>query len=214
MSADAVNITEARQRVLSALTGLWREIQQQHPDVPDVLLAWASPSDGRVKSVVPQHLRTGPWTGALVITDERLGEVDELVEVLLHEACHALAAARRIDETSNYGRYHNKRFHALAEELGLEVTHVDRLGWSETSLPPGTATYRKSPAAAQLGAALAVYQTLDRAPAERTRQYVAAVCGCIGRAARPIRISESKLALGPITCGVCGQNYVQRPSRR
>lgn len=43
-----------------------------------------------------------------------------VVEVMLHEAAHALATRRGIKDTSAAGnRYHNKRFVALAAELGL-----------------------------------------------------------------------------------------------
>lgn len=43
-----------------------------------------------------------------------------VLEVMLHEAAHALPTRRGIKDTSAAGtRYHNKRFVALAAELGL-----------------------------------------------------------------------------------------------
>ena len=44
----------------------------------------------------------------------------EVLGTLLHEAAHALAHARGIKDTSRQGRYHNKHFKTLAEELGLD----------------------------------------------------------------------------------------------
>ena len=56
---------------------------------------------------------------------------------MLHEAAHALATRRGIKDTSAAGnRYHNKRFVALAAELGLRGPDVpDKItGWSHCTL--------------------------------------------------------------------------------
>jgi len=56
---------------------------------------------------------------------------------MLHEAAHALAAQRGIKDTSAAGnRYHNKRFVALAAELGLcGPDSPDKVtGWSGCTL--------------------------------------------------------------------------------
>lgn len=45
----------------------------------------------------------------------------EVLATLLHEAAHALADVRGIKDTSRQGPWHNARFKALAEELGIEV---------------------------------------------------------------------------------------------
>jgi hypothetical protein len=63
-----------------------------------------------------------------------------VLEIALHEAAHALAFARGIKETSRNGRYHNRRFARLAEELGLVApTTPSVIGWSECTLPDKTA---------------------------------------------------------------------------
>jgi hypothetical protein len=51
---------------------------------------------------------------------------------LLHEAAHGLACARCIQDTSRQGRYHNRRYATLARELGLDVAHMQPIGWSAT----------------------------------------------------------------------------------
>ena len=62
---------------------------------------------------------------------------------MLHEAAHALATRRGIKDTSAAGnRYHNKRFVALAAELGLRGPDMpDKVtGWSDCTLT-GQAAY-------------------------------------------------------------------------
>jgi hypothetical protein len=61
------------------------------------------------------------------------GSVDVL-GTLLHEAAHGLAHARKVSDTSRQSRYHNCRYATLAAELGLEVAHVQPVGWSATSV--------------------------------------------------------------------------------
>src|SRR5512135_2801935 len=65
---------------------------------------------------------------------------------MLHEAAHALATRRGIKDTSAAGnRYHNKRFVALAAELGLRGPDTpDKVtGWSDCTLTgqPAFAAY-------------------------------------------------------------------------
>ncbi len=42
----------------------------------------------------------------------------EVLGTLLHEAAHALAAARGITGTSRQGRYHNRKFATFADRAG------------------------------------------------------------------------------------------------
>src|SRR5947208_20920 len=65
------------------------------------------------------------------------GAVDVL-GTLLHEATHALAHVRGIKDTSRQGRYHNRRFAALAGELGLDIRETPLVGWSGTRVPEAT----------------------------------------------------------------------------
>ena len=54
--------------------------------------------------------------------------------VLLHEAAHAIAKHRGIKDTSRQARYHNGRFRAIGEELGLTGPRDPTIGWSLTKL--------------------------------------------------------------------------------
>jgi hypothetical protein len=66
------------------------------------------------------------------ITDDALTRpAVEVLGILLHEAAHVVADGRGIKDTSRQGRYHNARFKAVAEEIGLEGQDRDPLfGWS------------------------------------------------------------------------------------
>ena len=132
------------------------------------------------------------------------GPIDVL-GTLLHEAAHGLAYARKISDTSRQGRYHNRRYAALARELGLDVAHLDPIGWSATSVPDHTAT-RYAEALAELGAALVLWRRAEQASAAGSgpsRNALACSCGC----GRRIRVARSVLELAPILCGACAQRF-------
>ena len=42
-------------------------------------------------------------------------------------------------DASRQGRYHNRHFKAIAEELGLHVTQDPPFGWTSTAVPAATA---------------------------------------------------------------------------
>lgn len=84
--------------VLAAeLAQAWADIQRHHTELPDL----AAPESliGESSSACGHELS---------------------FERLLHEAVHGIAAARGVRDTSRAGRYHNRRFLAIAEELGLD----------------------------------------------------------------------------------------------
>jgi hypothetical protein len=120
-----------------------------------------------------------------------------------HEAAHGVAHARKIKDTSRQGRYHNRRFKALAEELGLSVEHHPTLGWSPTTLPDRTAE-RYAAVLDGLEQALTMHRDGEPTATGRSRNSPACVCGC----GRRIRIAPSVLALGPVICRLCGDQFL------
>ena len=148
-------------RIIAALEHAWTAIQDQHPDVPDVVIVTGAGSN---QKGTPEgyQLRGHHWPERWVLDGQDQPRAPELfiagellaaggravVEVMLHEAAHALATKRGIKDTSAAGnRYHNKRFVALAAELGLRGPDVpDKItGWSHCTLmarPPTTPTPR------------------------------------------------------------------------
>jgi hypothetical protein len=90
---------------------------------------------------------------------------------------------------------HNRRYATLAGELGLEVAHVQPIGWSATSVPEPTAA-RYADVLAELAEALVLWRRAEQAnPAGpgRSRNALACACGC----GRRIRVARSVLALAP-----------------
>jgi hypothetical protein len=141
-------LSAAASRLVAALEHAWSAIRSHHPDVPRAVIVVASGSDPRSRRLNLGHFAAGRWQltspdasdrAEVLVSSEGLqcGPVDVL-GTLLHEAAHGLAHARTISDTSRQGRYHNRRYATLAGELGLEVTHLDPIGWSATSSSPRT----------------------------------------------------------------------------
>lgn len=175
--------------VLAAeLAEAWADIQRYHPELPDL----AAPESliGESSSACGHELS---------------------FERLLHEAVHGIAAARGIRDTSRAGRYHNRRFLAIAEEMGLdhpEEPHPSS-GFSLVTLTP-EAKRRYRPTIDQLQRALKAHTAATsadtarsfRGPAARHGSSgggvrVKAVCDC----GRNVRVVPSVLAQAPIVCG-------------
>ena len=113
--------------LVAACEEAWAAIQRRHPEVPDAVIVLGSGVE-RGRLVKLGHWWGGRWIadgavrGEVLLAGEALHLAPEAVfEVLLHEAAHGLNAARRIQDSSRGGRYHNVRFKATAEDLGLVV---------------------------------------------------------------------------------------------
>jgi hypothetical protein len=204
----------AASRLVAALEHAWTAIRTHHPDVPQVVIVVASGSDPRGKRLNLGHFAAGRWQltdqptdrAEVLVSGEGLqrGPVDVL-GTLLHEAAHGLAYARMISDTSRQGRYHNRRYATLARELGLDVAHLQPIGWSATSVPEPTAA-RYVEMLAELGAALVLWRRAEQpSPAGpgRSRNALACSCAC----GRRIRVAPSVLELAPIVCARCAQPF-------
>jgi len=177
--------------VLAAeLAAAWADIQRHHPELPDL----AAP-----ESLIGES--SSACGGGLSF------------ERLLHEAVHGLAAARGVRDTSRAGRYHNRRFLAIAEELGLEHLAEPHPSSGFSLVAPTADTRRRyRPTIERLQHALSAYDAATaanaggsfRGPAARHGSSgggvrVKAVCGC----GRNVRVVPSVLAQAPIVCGAC-----------
>lgn len=114
--------------IIRTLNNVWSDIQQRHPDVPDVMIVTGRRRHKSERNLLGQHC-SDTWhahgsdtrLSEVLILGERLAEgAEQVLQTLLHEAAHALAQARGLKDTSNKDRYHNKVFVQLAEELGLQ----------------------------------------------------------------------------------------------
>ncbi|MDQ1392270.1 MAG: hypothetical protein QOF30_1247 [Acidimicrobiaceae bacterium] len=128
-----------------------------------------------------------------------------MLATLLHEAAHGPADAREISDTARQGRYHNRRFQRLAEELGLDVTVAGTFAWAPTTLSDATRTeYRRE--LARLAAALTLFRRAERPPgAGKTKSNILLVCVC--GCPRKIRVAPATLGIGPIVCGICHEDF-------
>jgi len=199
--------------LLAALEAAWAAIRDRHPKVPAAVLVVASGTGAGAGQTKWGHFASMRWQRGsdrlpeVLVSGEGLARSPgEVLTTLLHEAAHGLADARTIQDTSRQGRWHNKRFAALATELGLDPRMDPRLGWSPCTLRPDTAEeYR--PILDQLAAALSTWRHAEPARAagrSKTSNGVSCSCEC----PRKIRVSVSVLEAGPILCGVCDAAFL------
>jgi hypothetical protein len=189
--------------LVAALEHAWARIRARHPEVPEAVLVVASGGAGR--RLKWGHFAAGRWQQAgdhhpeVLVGGEGLARgAREVLATLLHEAGHGLADARRIPDTSRGGRYHNRRYAVLAQELGLEVAQVGAIGWSATTLPEATATLY-APVLAELEDRLVLWRRQEMAGQATSRNLLVCICGC----PRRIRVAPSTLAAAPILCAAC-----------
>ena len=231
-------------KLVGAIEAAWAAIQKRHEDVPDVVVTLGAGSLGVQRGTLKLgHFAVRRWVGEtpegsadpaaeLFVGGEGLRRgPSALLATLLHEAAHGMASTRGIQDTSRQGRYHNQRFAALGEELGLTITQVQGIGWSGTDLAPGTAEAYADEITA-LGASINAYrhsegmvppgpgagngqddgtdadgdQDEDEAPKKPKNGY-SLTCDCAEP--RRIRVSAKTREAGPILCGVCGSEFTE-----
>lgn len=135
--------------IVAVLEAAWNAIRANAPEVPAAVVILASGTLGRKSGVSLGHHAPMRWVPAgggaalseVMVAGESLAlGAEEVLNTLLHEAAHALAFSRKIQDTSRGGRVHNKRFRALAIELGLTPPPewCPKLGWSGMLTPEAT----------------------------------------------------------------------------
>lgn len=203
--------------LVKALEGAWLAVRRNHPEIPHAVLIVAS-GEGRKYA----HHATCRWhhdgedLTEIMIAGEGLkrGSTPVMASVL-HEAAHALANARGIQDTSRQGRYHNAKFKALGEELGITVEKDGTIGWSLTTMGElGAKRYTRQIGAIEraltlhrneAGGLLGVRGKGGSGGAGASRNYLKAQCDC----SRVIRVSRSTLEDGSLMCGKCDSEFVE-----
>jgi hypothetical protein len=222
-------------QTISAIEHAWAAIRANHPELPEIVVIMGG-------GLVPGGLKLGhfardTWAHREHSTDNALDvgaeaavrrselfvgaeglarQPHEVLATLLHEAAHALAHVRGIQDTSRQGRWHNRNFAKLATEVGINVEKDKNIGFSITSITDETVA-RYMGTIMELELALTYVRTLPAlvkidqpatpapvgggvavAPAP-VRRRPGATCDC----GREVHIARAALAEAPIICGLC-----------
>jgi hypothetical protein len=241
--------------LIAALEQTWADLRRRTPQLPEVVVVTGTGLSSAAVHLDAKwgHFGADHWVqghpteaghGAaldlsaarrkpeLFIAGECLAQGPrQTLQTMLHEAVHALAHARGVNDTSRGGTYHNKRaFVALAVELGLAWPQGQRphpvVGFSEVQLTePTLADYADT--LAHLGAAIRLYRDTFRRlgllggqdhgkgpdgqdgdgqqPTGKAGERFKVACGC--QPPRSFGIRAKPYTPGPITCAVCGQDF-------
>ena len=126
----------------------------------------------------------------------------EICTTLAHEMVHLYNMECGINDVSNNGRYHNKRFKEQAEKVGLLVEKRDVIGWSVTKaskefidllesegLIEEFESYRKADFELSVGKGGTEGTGIDTGKKKTsTRKYICASCGTSFRATKDIQV--------------------------
>lgn len=151
--------------IINAVADVIAAVRKNHEGIPDVVVTLAS-AKGKHGHFAPSSWSTrvadgedaGDLKHEMFLAAESLkrGAV-ETVGTIIHELVHAFCHAQDIQDTSNNGVYHNKRFAGVAEEFGIAVEKMGHHGFSKTTVPDVTVRkYQREVDA--LEAALTVYR--------------------------------------------------------
>jgi hypothetical protein len=209
--APAQSAEVAGSAVVAALEDAWTAVRAHHADVPQVVIILGAGSEARRGLFKWGHFAAARWhvAGAnrpeVLVSGEGLRRgARDVLATLLHEATHGMANTRKIQDTSRQGRWHNRRFATLAEELGLKVTQDQGTGWSQTHLTEQLAE-RYADQLTGLGSALLLWRhaELQLGTPTTSRNLLACSCAC----GRKLRVARSTLEQAPIICGACDEPF-------
>lgn len=125
--------------------------------------------------------------------------IENVVSTMLHEMVHIYHLMNGIQDCSRGNTYHNKRFKAKAETVGLHIDYDARIGWSITSPTEELIEYiisqgwqdiqinRGTVSGSHSGGSSSGDSDTSRKPSS-TRKYMCPTCGISCRATKDIRI--------------------------
>ena len=128
---------------VAALESAWADIHDRYPDVfPGVVFITGSGRQGKRGGLKLGHVTVAPnWQQHRAMSSRAKSEPTrfhevfiaaetlaqhpvKLLETLIHEAAHTVAMTRGVKDVSRQNRYHNRRFRAICEEMGLAWEHL------------------------------------------------------------------------------------------
>ena len=125
---------------------------------------------------------------------------------LLHEVAHSIDLQNGIQGTSGDG-YHNQKFKATAESLGLTITQAKGIGWSVTEVSDACAErWAEALALIENGLALMADAEQGKKAGGRTKNLKVAECRC----GEKIRLSASVLEKCAPMCNACGCKFIAK----
>lgn len=210
--------TQGISGTIAVLETIWKEIQVHNPDVQDAILVIYLYRYMPVRGSYARRswrLKGSDGTCDQVHIDSTIlneGAMS-IIETLLHEAAHSMGEKRGIKNTSRQGRWHNRNFAKLADEIGLIAERDTRIGYTTPDIKPETKLLYAD-LARVLETTLSSYQDRDMAMTAgrgggaggaRGNTSIKAVCPECGRI---IRGSLKTFAAGDILCDPCGRAFV------
>jgi len=123
----------------------------------------------------------------------------EVCGTMLHEMAHLYNLQHGIEDVSNNGYYHNKRFKDTAEAHGLVIEKHDKYGWTITTLTPEAAAWLAEALGDEVIHASRLPEGIGKGKRggkskNRSIKYVCPICGTSIRATREVNV----------VCGDCG----------
>ncbi|MFJ6636579.1 hypothetical protein ACIQMR_35225 [Streptomyces sp. NPDC091376] len=198
--------------LLQSLNELWQRLRERLPDLPSVRIA-ISPSPPSSDHGQERWTREEDETvSGLVVSADTLREGDEaLLTCILHEAAHLLCWVRGKQDTATRGAYHNATYLTAAEEVGLiwpaDKARVQGRGYPDPELTDELRDLYKDDLIALSEAIPQVLPHLVIPDTQKPSRPDRLTIECQCTPPRKLRISQTVLARGPITCGVCGQSF-------
>lgn len=193
-------VAETDRAVLAALASLWHAISEQNDRIPDPVIFDLQPRH-------PSTCSSVEWDTAPIIVlnlkdaSGRTLPARDILDTLLHLAAHA---ASRASSRASESRYHSAEFAEAARTIGLNVSgdRVPGIGYRPEGFVRGTLT-RYQEQTRELTKALKDWH--PEVIRKRDRSAILLTCKC--DPPRKIRVSPGVAALGPVTCGVCGELF-------
>jgi hypothetical protein len=128
---------------------------------------------------------------------------EELLSTLLHEVAHSLNHANGIEDCSS-NQYHNAKFKAQAEALGLETHEIKGKGYASTSLTElGAKRWKKALTLLSNAFDITALGGESAKPKGRNTNLIKGVCPC----EQVIRASRGVLDAG-VSCDMCGGKFI------
>lgn len=114
---------------------------------------------------------------------------EQVIGTLLHEMVHLYNLQEGIQDTSRGGKYHNKKFKAVAEAHGLTIEKDEKYGWTKTSLNEDGKKFLQSLGDFKFDLFRKKIPKIGKAASKQSsRKYVCPMCGVIIRATKEVHV--------------------------